>query len=305
MRQLEVLELRIDHSLRRAPGAAERAACLDAAGELVEELLEVRCVKRPHELVRRRAEAAVHARARRAEARRRIGLKHMTAGDPGAALGGERQLEQGTVRDRPADIDARLGGKPPLRLDRAAERAGGIVAEGGGIEVRELEIRLEGERIGEAQPAGAGELAALRGGAQPSHVHRIAAAHGVGAHRHASLLERATHALLVTPEIELEGPRERGLAQRGAQRAQVERFRAHRAAKALRPELAAAFQQPAAGELDAQLFQHRAREVLACNARPQGGERQLVLIDRSRGRVGELHAALQAAVATSHSQMER
>src|SRR5207237_10866901 len=170
MRQLKVLELRIDHSLRRAPGAAERAACLDAAGELVEELLEVRCVKRPHELVRRRAEAAVHARARRAEARRRIGLKHMTAGDPGAALGGERQLEQGTVRDRPADIDARLGGKPPLRLDRAAERAGGIVAEGGGIEVRELEIRLEGERIGEAQPAGAGELAALRGGAPPSPV---------------------------------------------------------------------------------------------------------------------------------------
>ena len=229
----------------------------------------------------------------------------MTARDPGAALGGERQLEQGTVGDRPADVDARLDGKPPLRLDRAADRAGGIVAEGGGIEVRELEIRLEGERIGKAQPARAAELAALRRGAQPSHVHRIAAAQGVGADRHASLLERAVHALLVTPEIELEGPRERGLAQRGAQRAQVERSRAHGDAKALRPELAAAFQQPAAGELDAQLFQHRTREVPACNARPQGGKRQPLLVERSRGGVRDVERALQAALAAAHGEMQR
>ena len=162
-----------------------------------------------------------------------------------------------------------------------------------------LQIRLEGERIGEAQAPGAGKLAALRRRTQAAHIHGIAAAHRFGADRHAGLRQRAAHALLVGSEIELERPRELGRAQRRAQAAQVEPARAQRAAKALRAELAAAFEQPAARELDAQLFQHGAREVLACNARAQSGERQPALVERSRGGVRNVDAALQATVAAA------
>ncbi len=229
----------------------------------------------------------------------------MAAGDARAAFGDERELEQRAVGDRPADIDARLGGEPPLRLQRAADGASGIVAESGGIEVRKLQVRLEGERIGEPQPPATAQLAALRRRAQAAHLHAVAAPHGFRADRHAGLRQRAAHALLVAREIELQRSRERRLAQRGAQPAQIERGRAQRAAKAAGAELAAAFEDAAACELEAQLFEHGACEVLAGDARPQRSDRQPLLVDRPGRGVRDLELSLQAAIAAADADSER
>src|SRR5581483_11637927 len=103
---LEVGELRLDHALRRVPAAAERAARLHAPRELAHELLQVCRLERPGELVGRRAEAAMRARARAAEPRGGIALQQMPAGNSRAAVAREWQPEQRALRDRPAEVDA-------------------------------------------------------------------------------------------------------------------------------------------------------------------------------------------------------
>jgi len=125
----EARELGVDHALRRGPRAASvplarmrppssAASSSSRAASSVQASLSGAC---------RSCRARSRASCRGSPWHR---LEHMAAAMRALAFGDERELEQRAVGDRPADIDARLGGEPPLRLQRAADGASAINAVG-------------------------------------------------------------------------------------------------------------------------------------------------------------------------------
>src|SRR5258705_5349879 len=163
-----------------------------------------------------------------------------------AAAGIKSFLQQRARGERPLQLDARLRSKVAFGAYRSADRTLRVVAKRRRVEAREQEPGGKGERIAEEQLGRPAHFAARGRGAEAADLDQVAAAHGFGAERHASLCQRAAHALRFAAERELERSRKLGLTQRRAQPAQVQAARFHRAVETVRTQRTPALEQTAA-----------------------------------------------------------
>ena len=307
VRQFEFLELDGDHRLRNRPGSAEGAARLQAAGQVVDVVLELRHLERPRELVGRCTEAAARRGAARAEARLGIGLHHAPADDARAAARFEGLVEEGAVGERPLQLDTRRLHHFAFRNDRAADGAFRVVAKSRRIEASQREVGAKRRRVGETHRSRAGHFAARGRGAQRVDLDRVSAPRRLRAEAHAFLREGAANALHVARQGDLERARELRFAQRRAQCPQVEAARLEAALEVCAVIAAASFQHAAADEQNAQVLERGRLQIVAGDASFDARDRQLPMVERTRRAVREHESPPQAAVVTArlHREGER